>query len=200
MKPTWQTIGRQILETARNELYLNLPFLDAALCALPFNAGYDTLSLATDTKVLYYNGAWLASRYARTRSLVCRAYLHTILHCMLRHPVKKKGRNGALWDLCCDIAVESILDSLSYRCLEPDTPRVSRRLYHMLKAAFPVLTAEAIYRYFGKIRCRNMTVQHGQKNFYRTTIACGKRHSRSRHRKTHGRVLLSGCRRVCKPL
>ncbi len=149
MKPTWQTIGQQILETARNELYLNLPFLDAALCALPFDAGYDTPSLATDTKVLYYNGAWLASRYARARSLVCRAYLHTILHCMLRHSVKKKGRDGALWDLCCDIAVESILDQLSYRCLELDTPHVRRiHLYRMLKAAFPVLTAEAIYRYF----------------------------------------------------
>lgn len=62
---------------------------------------------------------------------------------------QEKGRDGALWDLCCDIAVESILDQLSYRCLELDTPHVRRtHLYRMLKAAFPVLTAEAIYRYF----------------------------------------------------
>lgn len=149
MKPTWQTIGQQILRAARNELYLNLPFLDAALCALPFDTSYDTPTLATDAKVLYYNGAWLASRYERGRSLVCRAYLHTILHCMLRHPAKKKGRDGELWDLCCDIAVESILDALKYRCLEPGAPSVRRtHLYRTLKAAFPVLTAEAIYRHF----------------------------------------------------
>lgn len=35
MGADWQTIGREILHAARNELYLNLPFLDAALCALP---------------------------------------------------------------------------------------------------------------------------------------------------------------------
>ena len=33
----WSKAGRAILTAARNELYLNLPFLDAALCALPFS-------------------------------------------------------------------------------------------------------------------------------------------------------------------
>ncbi len=149
MKPTWQTIGQQILSAVRSELYLNMPFLDAALCALPFCADYDTPTLATDAKVLYYNGSWLASRYERERSLVCRAYLHTILHCMLRHPAKKKGRDGELWDLCCDIAVESILDALDYRCLAPATPSVRRmHLYQMFKDTMPVLTAEALYRHY----------------------------------------------------
>ncbi len=149
MKPTWRTIGQQILGAARNELYLNMPFLDAALCALPFSADYDTPTIATDAKVLYYNGAWLASRYERGRSLICRAYLHTVLHCMLRHPAKKKGRDGELWDLCCDIAVESILDSLDYRCLEPGTPSVRRiHLYRTLDDTMPVLTAESLYRYY----------------------------------------------------
>lgn len=145
----WQTIGREILTAARNELYLNLPFLDAALCALPFAEGVDTPTLATDTKVLYYNGAWLASRYERARSLTCRAFLHVILHCLLRHPAGRKGRDGELWDLCCDIAVESILDELNYPCLSPSAPSVRRsHLYRTLKSHMPVLTAGAIYRQF----------------------------------------------------
>lgn len=42
-------IGREILFAARNELYLNLPYLDVALCALAFQPGGEvTLSLATD--------------------------------------------------------------------------------------------------------------------------------------------------------
>ena len=32
-------IGREILFAARNELYLNLPYLDVALCALAFQPG-----------------------------------------------------------------------------------------------------------------------------------------------------------------
>lgn len=149
MGADWQTIGREILTAARNELYLNLPFLDAALCALPFAEGFDTPTLATDTKVLYYNGAWLASRYERARSLTCRAFLHVILHCLLRHPAGRKGRDGELWDLCCDIAVESILDELDYPCLSPSAPSVRRsHLYRTLKSHMPVLTAGAIYRQF----------------------------------------------------
>lgn len=149
MGADWQTIGREILTAARNELYLNLPFLDAALCALPFAEGVDTPTLATDTKVLYYNGAWLASRYERARSLTCRAFLHVILHCLLRHPAGRKGRDGELWDLCCDIAVESILDELNYPCLSPSAPSVRRsHLYRTLKSHMPVLTAGAIYRQF----------------------------------------------------
>lgn len=149
MGADWQTIGREILTAARNELYLNLPFLDAALCALPFAEGFDTPTLATDAKVLYYNGAWLASRYERARSLTCRAFLHVILHCLLRHPAGRKGRDGELWDLCCDIAVESILDELDYPCLSPSAPSVRRsHLYRTLKSHIPVLTAGAIYRQF----------------------------------------------------
>lgn len=149
MKPSWQSIGRQILTAARNELYLNLPFLDAALGALPFDEGADTPTLATDTHKLYYNGAWLASRYERGRSVVCRAYLHMILHCLLRHPAGSRSRDDALWDLSCDIAVESILDALAYPCLQPDTVSVRRtHLYRMLREKMPVLTAGAIYRQF----------------------------------------------------
>ena len=32
-------IGLEILQTARNELYLNLPYLDVALCSLDFQPG-----------------------------------------------------------------------------------------------------------------------------------------------------------------
>ena len=145
----WPEIGRKILIAARSELYLNLPFLDAALCSLPLSTREPTQSLATDGTGLYYNGAWLAQRYERARSLVCRAYLHSLLHCMLRHPLKKAGRDGELWDLSCDIAVESILDSLPQRCLTPATSRPRRAYwYGLLQAEMKVITAEAVYRYF----------------------------------------------------
>ena len=42
-------IGQEILFAARNELYMNLPYLDAALCALPFVPGGGmTVSLARE--------------------------------------------------------------------------------------------------------------------------------------------------------
>ena len=90
-------IGEEILFAARNELYMNLPYLDVALCGLRFAPGDEvTLSIATDGQTLYYSGSWLAERYLRSRVLTNRAYLHVILHCMLRHLAKKRGKAAEL--------------------------------------------------------------------------------------------------------
>ena len=141
-------IGREILFAARNELYLNLPYLDVALCALAFQPGGEvTLSLATDGETLYYDGAWLSDRYLRSRVLTNRAYLHVILHCMLRHLGKKQGKAPELWDLACDAAVESILDELNYPCLNEGTVPAKQKFYGECRAEMPVLTAEGIYRH-----------------------------------------------------
>ena len=132
---------------------MNLPFLDGALAALPVQDGFETSSLATDAKALYFSGAWLAQRFERSRTSVNRAYLHTVFHCLLRHPAKMRGRDRDLWSLACDIAVESLLDSLDYRCLAPDKTSVRRRsLYRSLHEHMPVLTAEAVYRHFRRER------------------------------------------------
>ncbi len=140
-------IGREILSAARNELYINLPYLDAALCALDFRPGGGvTLSAATDGEALYYDGAWLGERYLRSPTAVNRAYLHIILHCMLRHLAKKRGRAPALWDLACDAAVESILDGLDYPCLAGGETPMRRKFYGQCLQDMPVLTAEGIYR------------------------------------------------------
>ena len=140
-------IGRDILAAARNELYMSLPYLDAALCALAFAPGGGvTVSLATDGETLYYDGTWLADRYLRSRVWTCRAYLHVVLHCMLRHLAKKRGRVSELWDLSCDAAVESILDELDYPCLNAGAAPRKQKFYGECRRDMPVLTAEGIYR------------------------------------------------------
>ena len=140
-------IGRDILFAARNELYMNLPYLDAALCALDFQPGGGiTLSLATNGETLFYDGGYLAERYLRGAVYTNRAYLHVILHCMLRHLAKKRGKVPELWDLACDVAVESILDELHYPCLEEGTVPAKLKFYGECRADMPVLTAEGIYR------------------------------------------------------
>ncbi len=97
--------------------------------------------------------SWLAQQYERSRANVNRAYLHTLFHCLLRHPGKTRGRDADLWDLSCDIAVESMLDSLDYRCLQAEKMSVRRQnIYRELQDELPVLTAEAVYRHFRRTR------------------------------------------------
>ena len=144
----FSAIGQEILCTSRNELYMNLPYLDVALCSLAFQPGDGvTLSLATDGETLYYSGEWLAERYLRARELTNRAYLHVLLHCMLRHIFKKQGKAAELWDVACDAAVESILDELDYPCLAGGTVPAKQKFYAACRREMPVLTAEGIYRH-----------------------------------------------------
>ncbi len=147
----WRTLGRKILESARGELTVNLPYMGGILGMLALGEGYDTPSLATDGQVLHYSGPWLAHRYRRGSSLVCRAWLHVIFHCLLRHPAKSRGRERALWDVSCDMAVEALLDSLDYPCLKGGGSAPFRNSqYRRLGEGKKTLTAEAIYRTLGR--------------------------------------------------
>ena len=70
-------IGLEILRSAQSELYLNFPYLDAALCGLQFQPGDGvTLSLATDGERLLYDSAYLSERFLRGMAHIDRAYLH----------------------------------------------------------------------------------------------------------------------------
>ncbi len=159
-------IGRDILSASRNELYMNLPYLDAALCALAFAPGGGiTLSLATDGETLYYDGAWLAERYLRSRVWSCRAYLHTVLHCMLRHLAKKRGKVPQLWDLACDTAVESILDELDYPCLSAGPAPQKQKFYGECRRDMPVLTAEGVYRRLLRLNLSEYEIARLQRAF-----------------------------------
>jgi len=144
----YDRVGMDILQAARNELYLNMPYLDTVLCGLVFQPAENrTMSLATNGETLYYDGSFLAERYLTGRVTCNRAYLHVLLHCMLRHLAKKRGRLSELWDLACDVVVESILDELPYACLQATPTPAKQRFYGQLRAEMTVLTAEAIYRF-----------------------------------------------------
>lgn len=166
---TMADVGLEILRAAQSELYLNLPYLDLALCALEFlPAGEVTLTLATDGEKLFYDGGYLSDRYLRSRTRVNRAYLHVIFHCMLRHLAKKRGKDSALWDLACDIAVESILDELagSYPCLQGNGAPMRRGLYGDYRTHMKVLTAEGIYRELLRRRLPEYDIARLQREFF----------------------------------
>ena len=58
----WNALGREILFSARTELYMSLPFLDAALSALAVSDGFDT----DDRFVVGCPAGWNAAARAST--------------------------------------------------------------------------------------------------------------------------------------
>ena len=105
----------EILQDAKNELYLNMRFLDVALNSLSLQPTFEVSDYAVDGAVFYYEIPHLIEQYKIGNVMVNRAYLHSVFHCLFAHVFKEKREEKMLWDLACDIAVESVIDSLPVR-------------------------------------------------------------------------------------
>ena len=136
----------EILYDARNELYMNMRFLDVSLSSLDFAADTGCRGLGTDGFVIYYHPEYLCSLYKKSRILVNRSYLHMVLHCLFCHMDTRKKRAPEYWNLACDIAMESIIDSMYQKCVYVAPSPYRRDIYLRLKNELKVLTAEGIYK------------------------------------------------------
>ena len=136
----------EILQDAKNELYLNMRFLDVALNSLSLQPTFEVSDYAVDGAVFYYEIPHLIEQYKIGNVMVNRAYLHSVFHCLFAHVFKEKREEKMLWDLACDIAVESVIDSLPVRCLRMPSRPYRRAVYNGLQEKIRVLTAEGIYK------------------------------------------------------
>ena len=140
-----EMLGARIMSQARNELYLHMRFLDLALGSLPLQPEKSVSPAGTDGGVLYFAPEDVLRLFQTGRVYVTRLYLHSLLHSLFCHPFYRKEREIEAWNLACDISVESILDSLSLKCVHvPGTYR--QAVYARLEEKLSVLTAGGIYR------------------------------------------------------
>lgn len=141
-----QTMARRALELVRSELYLELKYMNAALGALQPAEEPGLHAFATDGGRLYYAPDWVLTLYRKNRRYLPRAYLHSVLHCVFRHPWLRAGRDPALWGLACDIAVEQVLDTLNAAALHRPVGWLRQKTYRELAAQCRLLAAGPIYR------------------------------------------------------
>lgn len=149
-------LGTNILSASRNELYLSMRFLDLALSGLQYEMNLSSLYVGTDGEKILFNPRYLVQRYLCDRVLVNRAYLHMVLHCLFRHPFHLNQRDEELWHLACDIAVESIVDSLPGKAVRLVVSDQRNETYDMLRRELKVLSAEGIYRV---LKEKNLSIQ-----------------------------------------
>lgn len=142
----WDAIGKEILGTARNELYLNMRFLDLALCSLSFQLDTNARVAGTDGYAIHFEPYTLAEIYQTDRRYLNRLYLHMVFHCMFRHLTRRGKRREDYWNLACDIAMESIIDGLPKRSVRRAVLPERQEVYDMLGKRLKVFTAEGIYQ------------------------------------------------------
>ena len=140
-------LGTKILATTRNELYIHMRFLDVALSSFAYVIDPSVNGVGTDGMCMFYHPGALGGMYKSSRVRMNRAYLHMVLHCILHHITRRKGRDKTLWNISCDIAVESIIDHWHLKCIHMVQTRLRKDTYRQIEKKLKVFTAEGIYKY-----------------------------------------------------
>ena len=146
-------ICADILGNSRNELYLNMRFLDVALSTLLFSAAQPVSLAGTEGVHLIFDPDALIACFRKGRVYVNRLFLHTVFHCVYGHPWNRHGRDIDLWNLACDIADEWVIDQLPVRCLHIPASAFRRSACRILtERGVAVPTAGHLYRVLTDLR------------------------------------------------
>ena len=143
-------LAQDALILSRNTLLVNLRFLDAALSQFEM-VPLPTGSLATDGRHLFFQPKHVLDCFVDQQERLVRNYLHIVLHCIYRHMFIQATVDRPLWDLACDMAVESIINEVGLKaaaCRRADEQELQ---FGKLGTHCPVRTAEKLYRFFKSI-------------------------------------------------
>jgi len=147
----WTVLGEKILTAAKTELFMSMRYLYLALNSLDFVRNQKTFFVGCDGENIYYNPLLLSEKYKYNPTLINRAYLHMVLHCIFRHIyAANKISTEQLWDISCDIAIEYLIDNMEYSSVRQLIPDVRENVYMTLAKEYPVVSAENVYGYLEK--------------------------------------------------
>ncbi len=148
-------VAADILRSARNELYLNMRFLDVSLSSLVFVPDQQIRITGTDGSALFFQPDALVEVFRKGRTEVNRRYLHSIMHCLFSHLWTRRERDPEYWNLACDIAAEYVIDGLYLKALHRPKSSLRREVYRWVQSGPSgeqetenvTVTAERVYRF-----------------------------------------------------
>ena len=138
-------LARQILEYARNTLFMNLRFMKNALgrCELvPYHG-----TVATDAINIYYHPNYILKQFQQNQKQIIKTYLHMMMHCIFQHQFVSLYIRRNVWNLACDIAVEKMIQELHLDTIDKSHEEQQNKIFIQLEKNIKYMTAEKIYHY-----------------------------------------------------
>lgn len=159
------TLAQEVLSLSRDTLLVNLRFLDLALNRFDFVARPEC-GIATDGTHIYYDARSVLRDYQTDEKLCARNFLHMLLHCVFRHNFVSTLVDRALWDLACDIAVESAIIALNTPAVLTSRQAGQLDTIRALQTHLKKLTADRIYDYYLDQKLTDDQLEHLSSLFY----------------------------------
>ena len=152
-----EDLAERILAECRITLMMSFRFLDRALWKMPYrsmrlcaktpNVRFRPRSaLSTDGRELFYNAKAVIGAFRENPDLVVRSYLHTLLHCIFRHPFRTVRSNVGLWPIACDVCVEGIALEMCAGRFALEGDEAIERVMPRIAAVCGGITPAKVYR------------------------------------------------------
>ncbi len=141
-------LGQDVLADCRCALMMRFRFLDQALWKMPFVSASLDHPLATDGMQVSFDPLQTILRYRLAPHELVRDLLHSVLHCIFRHPFEEPGKTPQAWELACDITVESIAMEMCDVRFDSELDTTRRKVLRFLEKACGSLLPSKLYRMF----------------------------------------------------
>lgn len=159
-KEKTEKIAAEILQMSKNKLLVNMRFLDMSLNQFKLSSRADlTTCTACDGGIYIYDPVHILTAYRLEENLPVRNFLHTVLHCVFKHFFVNTLLNCELWDLACDIAVESAINDLNLPFLNILKTQQQNRFFDGFRDKIKTVSAEKIYNYLLEKRLPEQSVK-----------------------------------------
>lgn len=144
-----EKVATEIIQMSKNKLLVNMRFMDMALNQFRMSPRPDlTPFSACDGDVYVYDPVHILKAYMLDENLPIRNFLHSVLHCVFKHFYVNTLVDQTMWDLACDIAVESAINDLELSFLNITKAKEQVQFFDLFKNKVKTVSAEKIYRYF----------------------------------------------------
>ncbi len=144
-----EKVAAEIIQMSKNKLLVNMRFMDMALNQFRMSPRPDlTPFSACDGDVYVYDPVHILKAYMLDENLPIRNFLHSVLHCVFKHFYVNTLVDQTMWDLACDIAVESAINDLELSFLNITKAKEQVQFFDLFKNKVKNVSAEKIYRYF----------------------------------------------------
>ncbi len=155
-----EKIALEIINMSRNKLLVNLRFLDMALSRFDIGPKPDfTACTATDGRVYLYDPKHILTSYRVEENLPVRGFLHSVFHCVFKHMFISPAVDRELWNIACDVAVESAINDLTLPYLNTLRADRQKQFLEGFGSELTILSAEKMYRFLVDKKLPEKTVK-----------------------------------------
>ena len=159
-----EKVAAEIIQMSKNKLLVNMRFMDMALNQFRMSPRPDlTPFSACDGDVYVYDPVHILKAYMLDENLPIRNFLHSVLHCVFKHFYVNTLVDQTMWDLACDIAVESAINDLELSFLNITKAKEQVQFFDLFKNKVKTVSAEKIYRYFLDEKLCGISRRHKRK-------------------------------------